>query len=364
MDRLLSKSKIKIMTKANTAFISTVLFSLKHSWNKDISTARVDGINIEINPKFFGDLSEDERVGLLLHESWHVCFNHMIRRGDKDLNKYNRAADYVINILLVDAGFIIPKGGLLNISYRGMSTEQVYDLLEDSDDDFDNDILEPCDASESDLQELESSITDIITKASIQSKQLKDKVGTIPESIERLIDEAINPKLPWNTILANYVNDLLKEDYSLSKVNRRYLPQDIVLPSLYSESLSKVTIAVDTSGSVSNEEFSSFVNEIKYIKDTSTIEEMSVIDFDTCIKNIHSVRDIEDISDITFTGGGGTDLFPVFEYTNKHEPTLLIVFSDLECYPIKDIPNYPVIWVVVNNKNATVNFGTKIDYET
>ena len=72
------------------------------------------------------------------------------------------------------------------------------------------------------------------------------------------------------------------------------------------------------------------------------------------------------IEKVSFTGWGGTCLEPVFEHYDKAPPTVLIIFSDLYCreIPKEDMPTYPVLWVCTDNKNATVNFGTLIHFDT
>jgi predicted metal-dependent peptidase len=77
------------------------------------------------------------------------------------------------------------------------------------------------------------------------------------------------------------------------------------------------------------------------------------------------------MDEVHFSGGGGTNLQPVFDhFAGKNPdhpeagpPTVLIVFSDFYCGKIKEDPGYPVIWISVDNPNAEVNFGTLINYE-
>ena len=100
--KALDKAKIALMSKPDVAFFTTVCFSLKHIWNSDIPTACTDGTSIEYNPAFFLSLSEAERVFLLVHEAMHVALMHILRVKDKDRKKWDIAADYVINGMLVD----------------------------------------------------------------------------------------------------------------------------------------------------------------------------------------------------------------------------------------------------------------------
>lgn len=370
-----NKAKIGIMVKMNSTFITTVLFSLKHSWTTEIPTAGTDGVNLYINPDFFESLSKDEQIGLLAHEAWHVAFQHMFRSMGRDPSLWNQAADYVINLMLKDSKYQIPQGGLCNEAYRDMSTEQVYDILvkdpskQSSDPDLDvmppgkldDDNPEPL--TEEDMADLQQGVEDILIKASIQSRQAGDNPGAIPNDIAIHINKLLNPKLPWHVILANYVNSISREDFSFRKPNRRFMP-DYYLPSLYSERVGHIAIAVDTSGSVSDMEFAGFLTEINHIKTHMNPELITVLDFDTSIKKVHELKEEDSLSKLQFHGRGGTDLHPVFDYFNKGEPPLvLIVFSDLHCTSIKSKPNYPVVWICINNNGARVNFGKLIHME-
>ena len=87
---------------------------------------------------------------------------------------------------------------------------------------------------------------------------------------------------------------------------------------------------------------------------------ITVVDFDTRIKNIHIIKPDDDIREINFSGRGGTDLYPVFDHFNENPPSLLIVFSDLQCTAIKEETAYDVIWICINTPNAKVGFGNLI----
>jgi len=70
-------------------------------------TAATDGENVFWSPKFFEELSYDQKVFVVAHEVMHVAFNHLIRRQDKDRKIWNKATDAVINQMLFAKG--LPK---------------------------------------------------------------------------------------------------------------------------------------------------------------------------------------------------------------------------------------------------------------
>jgi predicted metal-dependent peptidase len=355
------RAKIGIISKQNSVFISTILFSLKHSWDTEIPTACTNGANLRVNPDFFMGLSPNTRIGLLAHEAWHVAFLHMTRRGNREPHRWNIAADFVINNLLVKASFKLPPTECVG-DYYDMSTEQIYDELEGK-------VLPPltmedlvAGESPQDNEQTEQAIADILVKAATQSKMLGDEPGTIPGDISLSLDKLLNPKLPWNVLLQNYMDSYAKDDYTWRRPNRRYMP-DHYLPSAFSENLGEIAVAEDVSGSVSQADHTKFISELNGIKTTLNPSLTTVVTFDTQITTNTVLTPDEEVTSISFIGGGGTDLRPVFEYFKKNIPMVLIVFSDLCCSPITEDPGFDVIWVCVGNPSAKVHFGTLIHYE-
>jgi len=360
--KMLNKAKVNLMMKGSV-FLSTILFSLKLQWNESIHTAGVDGINLFINPHFFISLTKDQRVFLMAHEAWHVAFDHITRGKNYKHKKYNYAADFVINLPLKNEGYSVIPGALIDKKYKDMTTEQVYDLLPDPPPDFICDIMPGTGDPKKD-KEIKNHIEGVLVRATTQSKLNGDKPGTIPGEIEFYIENLINPVLPWNIILQNYMTEFKKDDYTWTRPNRRYVSQGLYLPIQHSEALQNIAVAVDASYSVSDDDFTMFISEIEDIRVTHQPDKVTIVDFDTRIKNIHELNQDDEIREINFSGRGGTDLYPVFDHFNAEPPSLLIVFSDLQCTPIKDETEYPVIWVCVNSPGGAVNFGHLIHIKT
>ena len=83
----------------------------------------------------------------------------------------------------------------------------------------------------------------------------------MPGGLSKVIDEIIKPKVNWKAVLAKFLTNTAKNDYSWMKPNRRFIGRDMYLPSLYSERLESVVVAVDTSGSISDDELQIFASE-------------------------------------------------------------------------------------------------------
>lgn len=359
--KALDKAKIALMSRADSTFFTTVCFSLKHVWDEGIPTACTNGTEIRYNPQFFLQLDEQERVFLLIHESMHVALLHMLRLKDHKAEKWNIAADFVINGMLLERGFKMPKEGLHDPQYKGMSVEQVYALLPDATPgDFDMDLVEP--GSDSVTEGLEESVKEILVRAATASKMAGDRPGTIPCDIEIYLDKLLKPKLPWKVILRRYLQTFAKNDFSFRTPNRRYFPKHL-LPGMKSEKLMNLAIAVDTSGSVTDEEFQRFVSETRGILRMLDPDEITLVQFDTQVKSVDTLRSLRDLNEVTFQGRGGTRINPVIEWAQKAKPQLLLVFSDGEFYSPTEKPKCPVLWIIHNNKAFTAPFGQVLHYE-
>ena len=190
----LLKAKIELMTRS--AFISTIALSMQHVITDVPRTADVNGAVIRYNPEFLENQTIAQFAGLMAHECWHVAFQHLARRGDRDPIIWNCEGDYIINHMLTKAGFEIPTAGLLDQKYGdGWSTDSVYDDLMKEKKDFDTDklMLDLCEeeGSEKDGLARDSAVTNIIVRARTQAQMSgKHAVGEIPDEICDIEDKS------------------------------------------------------------------------------------------------------------------------------------------------------------------------------
>ena len=245
-EKLITAIKYALMADVKTLFYTTILFSLKTVFDDTMGfDASVDGVHLNINPDRFMKLSEPTRMTLVLHEILHVALNHITRMGNRvamcsiggqTVTLWNVAGDYVINLMLADAGQGIPKGWLLDTKFRGDSTEQVYDhLLKHLDKEGGiiagvpadtgpiGDIESPASASEK--AALEQQISGMILRATEITKSVCPGYGSVPGEVSRILENTISPKLPWNVIFQNLLFAHARDDYTWARPNRRYCPQ-------------------------------------------------------------------------------------------------------------------------------------------
>lgn len=370
LSKALDRAKYKLIHKDKSMFLSTILFSLKMKIDDTIPTASTNGLDLKINPDFFMDLRDEHRISLFAHEAWHVAFKHMVRRGTADARIWNYAADHVINLMLKKAGYDIPNNWLQEDRFDGMSTEEVYKILIVEMPPTPPDYMDDIDPNGQN-QATQQQISQTILKASMTSKMHGQKTGgggqALPTEIEDELEKMTAPRLPWDSIFRKEVSSFARNNYTFSKFNRRFFPE-FFMPTLNGETVNKVCFAIDASASVSDRELASMFAQMSYVQKTLHPKEMRLVVFDTDIRNDYVIKDPrKDLRKLKIQARGGTDFAPVIEYFNKpgNKPELLVIFSDMDTYPIpiEDKPDYHVVWVGVNAVQHPIAFGKYIEYE-
>lgn len=365
---LLNKAKIGLMSKRDSAFFTTILFSLKFMWDREIPTAYTDGEVIHVNPEFFESLSPEFRITMMVHEAMHVAYMHVdpTRMQMRDPEVWTQAADHVINIQLKSRGFAMPDNWLCEDRFDKLSTEEVYDILiEEQKKGKGNpppgmmDVKASC-KSQPDLVQ---GVKDMLVRAQMQSQMANEKPGAIPGDLQLFLDKLLNPKLPWQTILRKYLTSMSKHDYSWRKPNRRHFPEHH-LPSQWSESMEDLVIGVDISGSVADHEFKRFVDEIAGIFKMMKPKKITLVQFDTRIQHVDEIRSIADLMKVEFHGRGGTDVTEILDFAAKKKAKITLIFTDGDFYKPKTDSKPNTIWMIHNNEKHWVSpgFGKTIHY--
>ena len=334
-------------------FFGTLCLRLKPVERDDIDTGATDGKHLFYNPKWFGKLSDLERIGFLAHEVMHVVFMHHLRRQERHAEKWNVAADYVINLILADNKFILPSGGLYDEQYRDMTTEHVYSILPEPPGGFAAELLkggcgiDVLDHPDAGTAESAGAIESQLTVAINQAAEAARAQGKLPGSMESIIEDIIKPKVDWRAVLARFLRANTNSDFSWIRPNRRFIWQGMYMPSMYNPCLEEIAIAVDTSGSVSDEELQMFTSETSAILQDLTPERVHFIQCDTQVHQDDEYTRESLPLKVKYQGRGGTSFSPVIDYINEKHPRVaaLVYLTDLGSSDFGDQPPYPVLWV-------------------
>lgn len=357
-------------------FFGCLALRLKLIEDKKFDTAATDGAHIWYSPEFVDSLTTQEATGVLAHEVMHVALGHFWRQGHREHEKWNIAGDYAINYNLLQAGFTLPDGVLSNHAYNNMAAEEIYSKLPDSrktdggkqgkkgkkgsDPGRCGGVIPAKDKKTAEQMKAE-------IKAAV-SEALRVDQGCLPAYMQRQIKKAIETVVPWHVLLRDLVERSAKNDYNWSRPSRRHFASDIILPSLISEEIPEVAIAIDTSASITEEQLSIFAAEASAVLGA----------YDTTVRVIYCDAKVQNKEEETFTradlplefkllGGGGTKFAPVFEYIEEKgfTPNCLIYFTDLCGSFSEQEPDYPVMWLTLKPRDGverTAPFGETVKF--
>jgi predicted metal-dependent peptidase len=348
-------------------------------------TARTNGRDIWYGRKFVESLTDNELRGLILHEAKHKMYRHLDtwkHLAKINATKTNMACDYVINLEIVDEGnehhdskgqpfCVLPNGGLYDERFKGLSTADVFALLPDCDGGggsafkpLDNHDWENAEKlTELERKELAKEIDQAIRQGAI----LAGKVGG---NQNRSFTDLMSAKVDWKTALAEFVSAVCKgkDDSTWAKPNRRWLQHDIYMPSTVSETMGRVVVAIDTSGSISGYTLNRFISEVANMMENVNPELVDLLYWDTKVAG-HEVYGLNEFDKMTQStkpkGGGGTDPECIGKYLTKNNivPECAIVLTDGYVGSWGSW-NSPVLWCILDNKNANPTIGTTIHIES
>ncbi|ADC64695.1 Protein of unknown function DUF2201, metallopeptidase-related protein [Ferroglobus placidus DSM 10642] len=169
--------------------------------------------------------------------------------------------------------------------------------------------------------------------------------GKDPAGFDRLVEKALKPKINWKALLRQHVSKMVPHDYSFLKPSRKS-PPNIILPGIVKGESIEGIVAVDTSGSISDEELSQFLSEIRWIARNYPSINITLVSCDAAIHTEEQIRSRYELDKFKPKGGGGTDFRPVFELAAKKRARLVIYFTDgYGSFPERK-PRFSTIWVV------------------
>lgn len=368
------------MTRARTALV------LDHPWFGALalrlrvepdpaatSTMATNGTMLKYSPAWVEAQTDAELRGVYAHEVLHCALLHPYRMGSRDPRRWNEAADYAVNPLLVAAGFKLPAGSLIDRAYNGMSAEQIYSALQQApapeqpgagysqprageveaapqpaagSPDGTPETDGPHDYTAADWQ--------IATE---QASMVAKRAGHLPGDADRAARAGRQPVIDWRAVLREFVAAAVPTDYSWARPNRRYIAAGLYLPGIVREGTPRIAVAVDTSGSVSAAMLDTFASEITGIAQECRPESIDVIYHDARIQH-HESFTADDMIELHPRGGGGTDFNPVLtEVRDSAEPyAAVLMFTDLDG-PATIDPGIPVLWITPAHCNRRAPFG-------
>ncbi|MFJ9884312.1 VWA-like domain-containing protein [Streptomyces sp. NPDC091287] len=337
-------------------YLATALFALHTVESRQVPTMAVDRYwRCYVSPAFVARTPVEELAGVWVHEVSHLLRDHHGRSdrvarqrgltGPGDRLRMNIAADCEINDDVYGAGLARPKGAVhpstLHLQPGELMEDYLYQFRLGSrtqdlawlDCGSGADGLErEWDVGPDGAHGLSAHEQDAVRFRVAQG--ITGRPGNASKGWKRWAEEAFHPPQPWRDLLGAAVRSAASgpgagEDYTYGRPSRRStgLP-GVVLPSLRRRP-PRVSVVIDTSGSVSDAELGSALLEVAAISRAvgGRRDLVTVLACDAATRVVHPLCQAEGIP---LVGGGGTDLRTGFAKALRSHPRpdAIVVLTD------------------------------------
>lgn len=398
---LITKQHIAIRGDLDWAVLSGVLAMGTVTVSDTCPTACTDGVNVIYGAQFMEKTltTDEQRRYVVIHEALHRLGMHMwlwrsLFREDPRLA--NIAADYWVNGVIEDTdkgrGFVErpPVGIVPEDRFRHMSIKQIFDILkqeqkqDESDEQGDDqergdgqpgDKGEPMDqhewgkepATEQEKAEREQQVERVkraLEEGKLHQQRVRSAKGAGGSSAS--IADVFTPAADWRALLEAFLTETCKgnEESSWARPNRRFIADDIYMPSLTGNKMGELVVGIDTSGSCwGTSTMRTFISHLTRIIEQVSPTRTHVVYWDTRVAG-HQVFDEGQfaVQNIKVSGGGGTRGDVLFDYLREKriQPAAIVQLTDGE------VGNWgrsdtPTLWAISGRARAP--FGTTIHIE-
>ncbi|MDO4517819.1 MAG: VWA-like domain-containing protein [Bacillota bacterium] len=397
-------------------YFGSVASSLEYKKSTKVKTVSNDGKTLYYNPERLAEAPPKDQLFFLAREYTHVALHHYERGKGKNSEVWKMATESIVNqylkrdgmdlidfaidypeaadfdaekyyeillqnklaIELVEGMMAKPEGSSNSGNGDGsegkLSTRDKDESTEDQAEDNSTDENESNDHSSEMSDELFRQLAD---NESFDEEMFEYEEDDNPDDDSSSDDEeeytlqyrkaakagnSVNPDLrkinrigtakpliDWRLLLRDTVN------YGLDWSYKNAIIDDcIIRPILEEVPMPETEILLDTSWSVDDDLLRNFLRECKNILQ---ISKLKVGCFDTVFYGFHHIRTLNDIENIPFEGGGGTDFDVAVEaFTLRVDNR--IIFTDGEA-PLPETP-LNAIWIVYGENKITPPGGTVI----
>lgn len=352
--------------------------------------------------QYLDGLSEKNLLAAICHEILHCAYNHFLRRGSRDPQMFNKAADYAINQMLVrDKIGEIQSSWLFDPRFDGMNAEEIYNILqqEKSEDEDGGGAGGTFDQhgspDDSDSGKDRGKAGDIMNGGSgdqdgpniskeDMEKYMDDFQSTMmnasgakstPSEIERMVNKLRNPRIDWRAKLHRTLRSCIKNDVSFMNPSRRSWSNmgmsgsafgSPIFPGLKPDEEIDICVAIDTSGSIGESMLRDFLSEVYGITKQFTQFKIKLLCFDTSVHNPqdYDPSNVNKLLQYDIRGGGGTLFECVWEHMREenYKPAQLVMFTDgMPCNTWGE-HDYCKTLFVVHTYDVDAPFGDTVHY--
>ena len=410
---IITKARARLLVRA--PFIGSIALGLAWVDAPDIGTMATDGRSVWFNPAWCEGHGVEKTMGVIAHEVLHVVNRHHLRRGERDAELWNVAADLLINRLLEDDKYVLPPDGLFDRDrrYAGLPTETIYArLIEQQQQQAEQpndrrsssaasasgasgsgnghdpaasgltsshvkpdqgeahsgngafparhwgevrDLTKPNGQRLSPTERLqaEHDLDVRIRQAAAAAK----RVGKFGTALREMVEIATD-RVDWRDKFRMAFDGVLRGEVSWARPNRRFIQHGMYLPGWRRTGAGRIGFVLDTSGSISASELSVYTAAVLGILEETGPETVALIQCDAEVQRVDYILPGESFDQIEVHGRGGTQFQPAFDWLAESDfgADAIVYATDLNCSDQPQDPGVPVIWLTPT-RNRTMPFG-------
>jgi predicted metal-dependent peptidase len=416
---IITKARARLLVRA--PFIGSIALGLEWVNAPGVGTMATDGRRVWFNPSWCEEHGVEKTMGVIAHEVLHIVNKHHLRRGDRDPENWNVAADLLINRLLEDDKYVLPPDGLFDRErdYAGLPTETIYARLQEQQNQKQHTLQregaassnEPSnggpasgsssnDSSRSPRQsgdpsagqpahpggggvsparqwgevrdltrrngqplsptERHQSELDLdvrIRQAAAAAKRAGKFSTALPEMVEVATD-----RVDWHDKFRITFDGMLRGEVSWARPNRRFIQQGLYLPGWRRTGAGCIAFVLDTSGSISASELAIYTAGVLGILEETNPQQVALIQCDAQVRQVDYLQPGDSFDRIDVHGRGGTRFQPAFDWIADATfgANAIVYATDLICSDQPQDPGLPVIWLTPT-RNRTMPFGEIVE---
>jgi len=392
VEQLIQKDHVALMKDPKYCLYSGIIMIGRTEVKDDVQTACTDGRNTYYGREYMAKLASSKRKGVILHENLHKAFRHTTvwrHLFKENPTMANMACDYVINLMIMDGdnSFVsLPDGALLDHKYKGLDAGTVYRMIKEEakggtvhvkrvgdQEGKDVPVVEVSngldehdwESAEGMTNEEKEALAKDVDQALRQGAILAGKMSA---NVPREIGELLQAKVDWREAMREFVTSFCvdKDESTWRRPSRRWIGQDVYMPSMIGESVGRIVIGIDMSGSIGDEEVGQFLGEVKKICETVKPEGIDLLYWDTrvCQHEKYEQDQLDNlISSTKPRGGGGTDPQCIVDYMGKKKikAECAVILTDGYVCSWGEGWSCPTLWGITTDQTSQIGKTVHID---
>lgn len=363
-------------------YFGNFLLLVERKIKYDLKTAtaikpRLSNFIIYFNPYIILQCSLKEVLALIKHDIYHIISNHLVRerklRQQYSKLAINLALDISINGYIRNLPLWAESISKVKLSYNidlpdDAPIEEFTRLIQaalnrkEKNEKYGEEgsiVKEHVIEEAHDIWQESDDISDPQLSELTKTVAMKAGKNKIPASVEELLYKLKRkPQISWKSYLKRYIKTVPSERKKVSTRRNRRQPERLDLRGELRTYKPNIVIALDISGSITQQEIEASIREVISISKLVGIE-VTIIECDSVIRRVYRAKSSREIKSKLETKGG-TKFSPVIEYMNNKnmKNSLLIYFTD-GCgeKELSKIPKgFNILWVL-SGKNEKISLS-------